>query len=56
MWSEEQEAKVVEEAKAEVAAAIKQAEETEKMTVSGLIDSMFEATPAYLEEQKLWFS
>jgi pyruvate dehydrogenase E1 component alpha subunit len=56
LWSEEQEAKVVEEAKAEVAAAIKQAEETEKMTVSGLIDSMFETTPAFLEEQKSYFS
>lgn len=55
LWSEEQEAKVVEEAKAEVAAAIKQAEETEKMTVTGLIDSMFETTPAFLEEQKPLF-
>lgn len=56
LWSEEQEAKVVEEAKAEVALAIKQAEATEKMTVNGLIDSMFEQIPAYLEEQKKLFS
>ncbi|MDF2922066.1 MAG: pyruvate dehydrogenase [Paenibacillaceae bacterium] len=52
LWSEEQENQVVEDAKAQVAAAIKQAEETEKMTVPGLIDSMFETTPSYLEEQK----
>lgn len=52
LWSEEEENKVVEEAKATVAEQIKKAEETEKMTVPGLIDSMFETTPAYLEEQK----
>ncbi|MFH5182314.1 pyruvate dehydrogenase (acetyl-transferring) E1 component subunit alpha [Paenibacillus sp. TAB 01] len=52
LWSEEEENKVVEEAKATVAEQIKKAEETEKMTVPGLIDSMFETTPAHLEEQK----
>ena len=52
LWSEEQEAAVKEEAKATVAEHIKKAEETEKMTVAGLIDSMFEVTPAHLEEQK----
>ncbi|MBP1967376.1 pyruvate dehydrogenase (acetyl-transferring) E1 component subunit alpha [Paenibacillus aceris] len=52
LWSEEEEAKVKEEAKATVAEHIKKAEETEKMTVPGLIDSMFEVTPAHLEEQK----
>ncbi|GAA4875721.1 pyruvate dehydrogenase (acetyl-transferring) E1 component subunit alpha [Paenibacillus vulneris] len=52
LWSEEEENKVVEEAKATVAEQIKKAEEIEKMTVPGLIDSMFETTPAYLEEQK----
>lgn len=55
LWSEEQENKVIEEAKAAIADAIKQAEEVEKMTVSGLIDSMFEHTPAHLEEQKAAF-
>lgn len=55
LWSEEQEMKIVEEAKAEVANAIKQAESTPAMTVEGLIDSMFEQTPAYLEEQKEYF-
>ncbi|MNJ04783.1 hypothetical protein D3C73_1657020 [compost metagenome] len=47
--------KIVEEAKAEVANAIKQAEAAAPMTVEGLIDSMFETTPAYLEEQKEYF-
>ncbi|MNC43707.1 Pyruvate dehydrogenase E1 component subunit alpha [compost metagenome] len=55
LWSEEQEMKIVEEAKAEVASAIKQAEAAQPMTVEGLIDSMFEQTPAYLEEQKEYF-
>jgi len=52
LWSEEEENKVVEEAKATVAEQIKKAEEVEKMTVPGLIDSMFETTPSHLEEQK----
>ncbi|MNI18104.1 Pyruvate dehydrogenase E1 component subunit alpha [compost metagenome] len=52
LWSEEIEAGVKEEAKATVAENIKKAEETEKMTVAGLIDSMFEVTPSHLEEQK----
>jgi len=46
---------VKEEAKAKVNEEIKKAEKTEKMTVSGLIDSMFEQTPKYLEEQKADF-
>lgn len=52
LWTEDQEQSVIEEAKAAVADAIKKAEAAEKMTVAGLIDSMFEETPAYLEEQK----
>lgn len=56
LWNEEQENQVVEAAKAEVAAAIKKAEEAEKMTVPGLIDSMYEKTPPHLEEQKALFS
>ncbi|RAV18600.1 pyruvate dehydrogenase (acetyl-transferring) E1 component subunit alpha [Paenibacillus contaminans] len=56
LWNEEEEARVKEEAKAAVAEAIKKAEETEKMTVAGLIDSMFETTPQYLEEQKSQFA
>jgi pyruvate dehydrogenase E1 component alpha subunit len=55
LWTEEDETRVKEEAKATVAEQIKKAEETQKMSVGGLIDSMFEHTPPYLEEQKkLW--
>lgn len=56
LWSEEDEAKVTEEARNTVAEQIKKAENAEKMTVSGLIDSMFEQTPPYLEQQKADFS
>ncbi len=56
LWSEEDENKTIEEAKQAVLEHIKKAEETEKMTVAGLIDSMFETTPPHLEEQKAQFS
>ncbi len=52
LWNEEEEARVKEEAKVTVAEQIKKAEETEKMTIPGLIDSMFESAPKHLEEQK----
>ncbi|MBW7456734.1 pyruvate dehydrogenase (acetyl-transferring) E1 component subunit alpha [Paenibacillus sepulcri] len=55
LWSEEETARVKEEAKAAVNENIKKAEATEKMTVNGLIDSMFENTPQHLEEQKVDF-
>ncbi|WP_206110062.1 pyruvate dehydrogenase (acetyl-transferring) E1 component subunit alpha [Paenibacillus albicereus] len=55
LWTEEDTARVKDEAKASVNEAIKKAEATEKMTVSGLIDTMFEHTPAHLEEQKADF-
>lgn len=55
LWSDEETARVREEAKNTVNEQIKKAEQTEKMTVAGLIDSMFENTPAYLEEQKADF-
>ncbi|WP_202081114.1 pyruvate dehydrogenase (acetyl-transferring) E1 component subunit alpha [Caldalkalibacillus salinus] len=55
IWSEEDENKVMEEAKEDISAAIKKADEIEKMTVPGLIDTMFEKTPDHLEEQKEWF-
>jgi pyruvate dehydrogenase E1 component alpha subunit len=56
LWSEEDTERVKEEAKAAVAEHIKKAEQTEKMTVPGLIDSMFEQTPPHLEEQKADFA
>jgi pyruvate dehydrogenase E1 component alpha subunit len=52
LWNEADETRVVEEAKAAVADAIKKADEAAKMTIPDLIDSMFETTPAHLEEQK----
>jgi len=55
LWSDEDTARVKEEAKAAVNEHIKKAEATEKMTVAGLIDSMYETTPKYLEEQKADF-
>jgi pyruvate dehydrogenase E1 component alpha subunit len=54
LWSEADETRVKEEAKATVLEHIKKAEETPKMTVAGLIDSMFEFTPPHMEEQKSW--
>ncbi|WP_339816384.1 pyruvate dehydrogenase (acetyl-transferring) E1 component subunit alpha [Paenibacillus sp. FSL R7-0216] len=55
LWTEEDTARVKEEAKAKVNEQIKKAEQTEKMTIPGLIDSMFEKTPKHLEEQKVDF-
>ncbi|MBP1933598.1 pyruvate dehydrogenase (acetyl-transferring) E1 component subunit alpha [Ammoniphilus resinae] len=56
LWTEEDENRVVEEAKQAVADAIKKADETEKMTIPQLIDSMFETLPPHLAEQKAAFS
>jgi pyruvate dehydrogenase E1 component alpha subunit len=55
LWSEEETARVKEEAKQVVNEQIKKAESVENMTVAGLIDSMFETTPKQLEEQKADF-
>ena len=55
LWTDEDTARVKEEAKSKVNEQIKKAEQTEKMTVNGLIDSMFEHTPPHLEEQKADF-
>ena len=55
LWSEEETARVREEAKATVNEHIKKAESVENMTIAGLIDSMFETTPKQLEEQKADF-
>ena len=49
------EEETVEKAKQLVADEIKRAETVEKMTVPGLIDSMFEVTPPELEEQKAMY-
>ncbi|MFD1175690.1 pyruvate dehydrogenase (acetyl-transferring) E1 component subunit alpha [Paenibacillus puldeungensis] len=55
LWTDEDTARVKDEAKAKVNEQIKKAEQTEKMTIPGLIDSMFEHTPKHLEEQKADF-
>ena len=52
LWTDEDTARVKEEAKATVNEHIKKAEATEKMTVDGLIDSMFETTPKHLGSAK----
>ena len=54
LWTEEDTARVKEEAKAKVNEQIKK-QNKRKMTVPGLIDSMFEQTPKHLEEQKADF-
>ncbi|MBO8173235.1 MAG: pyruvate dehydrogenase (acetyl-transferring) E1 component subunit alpha [Bacillaceae bacterium] len=56
LWDDQQENSVIEEAKTAVADAIKKADETAPMTISGLIDSMFEDLPSHLEEQKAEFA
>lgn len=56
LWSEEEEKQVMEDAKNTVNEQIKKAEQTPKMTIEGLIDSMFEETPQDLEEQKALFA
>lgn len=52
LWSESQEEKVIEEAKETINEALKQADAAEKMTVTGLIDSMFEEPTQELKRQR----
>jgi pyruvate dehydrogenase E1 component alpha subunit len=51
LWSEEQENKTVEQAKEEIKAAIKKADEQPKQKVSDLINNMYEELPHNLQEQ-----
>mgnify|MGYP001226909373 FL=1 len=55
LWSDEDEEQTIEEAKEEIKKAVKKADETEEMTIPGLIDSMYETLPLPLEEQKAEF-
>lgn len=55
LWTDEEEEQTMEEARKTVTQQIKKAESTEKMTIAGLIDSMFEHTPPNLERQKQEF-
>lgn len=52
LWTEEDETNTIEEARQYVTEQIKKAESVEKMTISGLLDSMFEETPHHLQKQK----
>jgi pyruvate dehydrogenase E1 component alpha subunit len=51
LWTEEEENKVIEEAKEEIKVAIKKADETAKQKVTDLISNMYENLPFNLEEQ-----
>ncbi|WP_231378701.1 MULTISPECIES: pyruvate dehydrogenase (acetyl-transferring) E1 component subunit alpha [Virgibacillus] len=51
LWSEEDENKVIEEAKDEIKKAIKQADEYPKQKVTDFIGNMFEELPSHLQEQ-----
>ncbi len=51
LWSEEQENEVVDTAKEEIKAAIKEADDTPKQKVSDLIENMHEVLPPHLKDQ-----
>lgn len=51
LWSEEEENKVIEQAKEDIKEAIKKADETPKQKVTDLISIMFEELPFNLKEQ-----
>ena len=51
LWSEEDENKVIDEAKEDIKKAIKQAEEQPKQKVTDLIGNMYEELPSNLQEQ-----
>lgn len=52
LWSKEDEEKTIEEAKETINEALKKADNAEKMTVEGLIDSMFEEPTHELKRQR----
>ncbi|HEX7055994.1 MAG TPA: pyruvate dehydrogenase (acetyl-transferring) E1 component subunit alpha [Bacilli bacterium] len=56
IWSEEDETKAIDEGKTMVNDAIKKAESVEKMTIPGLIDTLFAVTPEYYQEQAAEFA
>src|SRR5699024_342358 len=51
LWTEERENEVIDRAKAEIKTAIKEAENTEKQTVTDLMENMYEEMPQHLAEQ-----
>lgn len=56
LWSQEDEERTIEEAKNQIQEALAKADEYPKMTVEGLIDSMFESLPAELKAQRAEFA
>ena len=51
LWSEDKENEVIETAKSEIKAAIKEADNTPKQKVTDLMDIMYEDMPQHLAEQ-----
>jgi len=51
LWSEEEENRVIEQAKEDIKEAIKKADETPKQKVTDLMSIMYEEMPAFLKEQ-----
>src|SRR5699024_3014536 len=51
LWSKEQEEEIIEQAKEDIKAAIKEADQYPKQKVSQLIENMYETLPANLQEQ-----
>ena len=51
LWNKEKEDEVIERAKEEIKAAIKEADATEKQTVTGLMELMYDEMPQNLSEQ-----
>lgn len=56
LWSQEEEEAYIEEAKETVNNALKEADAAEKMTIPGLIDSMFEELTPTLKRQRAEFA
>lgn len=51
LWNEDKENEVIERAKSEIKTAIKEADNTDKQTVTSLMDIMYEDMPQNLSEQ-----
>lgn len=56
LWTQEDEERTIEEAKAQIQDALAKADQHPKMTVEGLIDRMFESLPAELKAQRAEFA
>ncbi|RXT15064.1 pyruvate dehydrogenase (acetyl-transferring) E1 component subunit alpha [Ammoniphilus sp. CFH 90114] len=55
LWSEQEENEVIEQTKKDITEAIKKTDETPRVKVTDMIDSMFEHLPPHLEDQKAEF-